>query len=792
MALIRANSQLLDGSLNWEKLEADFLDGNNLNLTNGNNNATITGLADPSSDRDVATKSYVDVLVQGLKGQDSARVRAQGNVATLSGLQTIDGAALQDGDQILLDQQTTVAEDGLYIVRSGAWERHPDWQAGETAGARYIFIVEGTDDNKGFVCTNNTGSDIIGTHDLVFTQFSGAGTINAGAGMLQTGSNFDIQAADNSMTINADDIQVNIGNDNGTSLEVTTTGLELASIITGARTFTTGSGNFSVSTGSDNINFSANYINFTDNEVLNASSTTAIPFSITATVDYGNGNGTSVGSVIDQFRADFTDDAIINALCQLKAEISSSALTIGNGLTNTSGVISAGDSTSDSITWSFNDNNSLFLNSANYVGANNEQMSCQFYAGDSGVSPTIHLRVEGNYGMDTLSSLQLRDDHSVLRYKNTNITLEENLANSGNGGVLNGGVNNWSLDTSPDGTVNLAIATVAYVNSSVGNVTAGNGLTNNSGTLELGGTITKTTTITDGRASGSQNGIEYAADYSADYSDRSLVDKEFVENAIDAENGLSKNTTNNKVKLGGYLLENTLIEAGTYDLKFEHAPGMGELSHVLIAGSSNAIEMYSQTVSSNTKISTKSTDGKIVSTDGTNTATISVVGDGTGEFSSTTSSVANKYEISDSGLTLSVDDTLGGGGVGVTTVGMTSSKITITTSANNGMEYAADYSGNNSSNNRWIPDKAYVDSAVVSGNTRKYNETTTLNIGNQTATLSTAPSTAFANGVVYLNGVRQVLTTDYTVTNATTGEITFTSNQTIQAGDVVIIDYNDQ
>jgi len=548
MALIRGNTQILDNSINREKLFADFLNGTDLNLTNGNNNATLTGFSDPVNDRDVAIKSYVDTLVQGLKGQYSARVRAQGNVSTLSGTQTIDGVALQDGDQILLDQQTTATEDGLYIVRSGAWDRHPDWSVGESVGAKYVFIVEGTDDNKGFVCTNNTGSDIVGTDDLVFTQFSGAGTIVAGAGLTQNGNAFDVTAADNSLTINANDMQVNIGNTNGTSLEVTASGLELAETVTGQRNFNTGGGDFEIDAGAGDLNATATNINFTDNEVSNATSTTAIPFAMTATVDYGDGNGTNPGDIIDQFRANFTDDAIINALCELKADINASSYTIGNGLTLAAGVVSAGNASCDNITWGMQDNRSISVESENYIGGNHDKMSMQLYAGDSSNSPSISLEIQTNYGADTFSAVRLNDSRLDLAFgADTQIHLENSLADGGAGGILRGGANNWSLDTNPDGTVNLAIATVQY-----------------------------------------------------------------------------------------------------------------------------------------------------------------------------------------------------------------------------------------------------VDNQISASNTRKYNETTSLDIGNQTATLDTAPSTGFSNVVVYLNGVRQLLTTDYTITNAATGEITFTASQPIQTGDVVIIDYSDQ
>jgi len=139
------------------------------------NGYKITGCATPTLDDDYAIKSYVDALSAGIGAKFVADVRAQGNVATLSGLQTIDGVILTDGEQILLDQQTTPSQDGLYVVRTGTWERATGWEVGAEVGAYYVFIKGGTDDGNGYICTNDDGSDVVGTNDLVFVQFSQAG-----------------------------------------------------------------------------------------------------------------------------------------------------------------------------------------------------------------------------------------------------------------------------------------------------------------------------------------------------------------------------------------------------------------------------------------------------------------------------------------------------------------------------------------------------------------------------------------------------------------------------------------
>jgi len=338
--LLRGMTQIQDVSINRPKLQLDFLDGTNWNISNGNNNATITGLSAGTSANDAVNYQQLTDLFEGIKKRFVARVKAQGNVAALTGAQTIDGVSLVDGDTILLDQQTTIAEDGLWIVRTGAWERHPFWDVGEDVGAYFLFIKEGTDDNRGFVCTNNTGSDIVGTDDLVFIQSSGAGTISADNGLTMTGSNIQLGGA---LTQN-------------TTISTTTNSFTFTGTGAGG-TFNVHVNDAAVISGNqaeisfdNDLTLNANLtILFNDQEVKASSVLNAIPFSMTATTDYGNGNGTSAGDVIDQFRADFTDEAIINALVEIKAIIDhpevivEESITVANG---TSITLTAGTTTS--------------------------------------------------------------------------------------------------------------------------------------------------------------------------------------------------------------------------------------------------------------------------------------------------------------------------------------------------------------------------------------------------------------------------------------------------------------
>ncbi len=189
------------------------------------------------------TKRYVDNLIGGRMWKNPVLVCVDGTNLTgnvsLTGAATVDGVVLATGDRIACFDQTTATENGIYVVdTTGAWTRASDFEAGDgAANATFFSQVGAINTDIEFTVTNNTGSDIIGTDTLVLAQTGSASQITAGAGLVRNTNAFDVVAADLSLLVNADDMQVNIGTTNGTSLEVSATGLELAATIAGARTF---------------------------------------------------------------------------------------------------------------------------------------------------------------------------------------------------------------------------------------------------------------------------------------------------------------------------------------------------------------------------------------------------------------------------------------------------------------------------------------------------------------------------------------------------------------------------
>lgn len=173
------------------------------------NSCKITNLADPVNAQDAATKNYVDMTVQGLDPKQSVRAATTANIATLSGTMAIDGIALVAGDRVLVKDQTTASQNGIYLVAAGAWTRSLDADSWLELTGAYVFAESGTvNADMGFVCAVEPGGTLNATA-ITFQQFSGAGQISAGMGLTKSGNGIDIGTASSArIVVNADNIDL--------------------------------------------------------------------------------------------------------------------------------------------------------------------------------------------------------------------------------------------------------------------------------------------------------------------------------------------------------------------------------------------------------------------------------------------------------------------------------------------------------------------------------------------------------------------------------------------------------
>jgi hypothetical protein len=177
-------------------------------------NFIISNVATPLTSTDAATKQYVDDVAQGLHTHDSCNAATQTTLASISGgtvtynngtsgvgatltttgtYTTIDGVTLSNGMRILVKDEVTTANNGIYVRTSATvLTRADDFDTpAEMAGGDFTFVTAGTQyDNTGWVMTDPVTT--VGTSPVIWVQFSGAGTYTAGTGLTLTGSQFSI------------------------------------------------------------------------------------------------------------------------------------------------------------------------------------------------------------------------------------------------------------------------------------------------------------------------------------------------------------------------------------------------------------------------------------------------------------------------------------------------------------------------------------------------------------------------------------------------------------------------
>jgi hypothetical protein len=214
------------------------IDGNTISTTDANGNLILspngTGVVNvPSGYKDrtqfgtnsLVTKEYVDALKQSLDIKDSVKVATTADLgatynngagtltnAGANAALSIDTISLSSGDRVLVKDQSSQAENGIYTVTtvgdgSTPWVLTRAEDADESAeltGGVFTFVEDGSDNaDNGYVFTHN-GAPTLGTTALPVSQFSGAGQIIAGDALSKSG---------NTLNVNDDNITLEISSD---------------------------------------------------------------------------------------------------------------------------------------------------------------------------------------------------------------------------------------------------------------------------------------------------------------------------------------------------------------------------------------------------------------------------------------------------------------------------------------------------------------------------------------------------------------------------------------------------
>ncbi len=257
-----------------------------------------------------ALQTQLDNLNQGIKWKASVKVATTANI-TLSGTQTIDGIAVIALDRVLVKNQSTGADNGIYVVSAGAWSRSTDCDTSAEVLAASTTVEQGTiNADRGYRQTAD--SITLGSTSLTWVQIFGAGTYTAdGDGLEISGSTFGLEL-------------------DGTSLSKSSSGLKVNAVTNAMTTAASANTASAIVTRDGSGNFSAGTI------------TAALTGAVTGNVT-GNVTGSS-GSC--------TGNALTSSSCTGNAATSSSCS--GNAATVTTNANATGDVTSIGNAFTYN------------------------------------------------------------------------------------------------------------------------------------------------------------------------------------------------------------------------------------------------------------------------------------------------------------------------------------------------------------------------------------------------------------------------------------------------------
>jgi hypothetical protein len=134
----------------------------------------VINVPTPTAAGDAVPKSYVDSAVEGLAWKDSARVATQSNINLSSPGATIDGVTMASQDRVLVRNQSTQSENGIYVWNGSAvaMTRSLDASTFAELEQAIITVEEGTDAGTTWRQTEING--VIDTNNVIFSSFAAA------------------------------------------------------------------------------------------------------------------------------------------------------------------------------------------------------------------------------------------------------------------------------------------------------------------------------------------------------------------------------------------------------------------------------------------------------------------------------------------------------------------------------------------------------------------------------------------------------------------------------------------
>jgi hypothetical protein len=211
-----ASTAFTTGGIATEKTRAEAAEAEAVKLTG---TQTVAGvktfsssplIPEPTASNNATSKAYVDALATGLKPHEAAKLATvaalptntySGGVLTASaiGVLTVDGVATKLNERILVKNEATEANNGIYTVTTEgtagakyALTRAADMKEATQIASALVFIEKGSENENSSWSVVGSGPWTIGTTPIVWTIFSRAGTLLAGTGLTKTGSTLSV------------------------------------------------------------------------------------------------------------------------------------------------------------------------------------------------------------------------------------------------------------------------------------------------------------------------------------------------------------------------------------------------------------------------------------------------------------------------------------------------------------------------------------------------------------------------------------------------------------------------
>lgn len=182
-------------------------------------NQKIINVGDPSANTDVANKQYVDGVARGLEWHQHVRAVPTTNITIASPGTTADGVTLAAGDRLLLINQSTGSENGIWTwnASGSTLVRPADYAPAQvfTKGSVTVTVTEGTVSADKVYTMTTDGTVTVDSTATAWAQVGGGSSYTAGNGLQLIGSAFSVLA-------------------NGSSIDVSASGVKIASAAAGA------------------------------------------------------------------------------------------------------------------------------------------------------------------------------------------------------------------------------------------------------------------------------------------------------------------------------------------------------------------------------------------------------------------------------------------------------------------------------------------------------------------------------------------------------------------------------